>query len=114
MAAISTVSLILGVDCFAVGDVRRPFVGDQRKGRIRRAVPGHGHGRRDARVHRSGCGKGASTDGACDRGHGEETAPSRIAWREHHGASIADVFVGGVIYTLSAWVIWIASFVARV
>src|SRR5947208_3035313 len=29
-------------------------------------------------------------------------------------ASIADVFVGGVLCTLSAWVIWTASFVARV
>jgi len=32
-----------------------------------------------------GSGKGASTDGACDGGHGEETAPRGIAWREHHG-----------------------------
>ena len=30
------------------------------------------------------------------------------------GWSIADVFVGGVLYTRSAWVIGFASFVARV
>ena len=46
-------------------------------------MPGHGYGRRDARIHRSGSGKGASADGACDRGHGEETAPRRIWGRSY-------------------------------
>ena len=78
---------------------------DQAKHRIRPAAPGYGHGLGDARVHRGSNGKGAGTDDARDRGHGEETAPGGITWREHLGWSVADVFVGGVIYTLSALVI---------
>jgi hypothetical protein len=69
-------------------------------------VPGHGHGDEYARVHRSGRGKGANADDACDRGHGEETPPGRMRGGNIVGWSIADVFVGGVIYTRSAWVIW--------
>jgi len=34
MEAVSVVSLILDIDCFAMGDVRRLFVGDQAKRRI--------------------------------------------------------------------------------
>ncbi len=75
---------LLCADCAAMGDVRRPFVGDQHERRIRPAGPGHGHGLGDIRRPRGG-GKGASTDGARDRGHSEETAPHGIAWREHHG-----------------------------
>jgi hypothetical protein len=64
----------------------RPAMGiDHAEHRIWPAVPGRGHGRGDARVHRSSTGKGASTDDARDGGHGEETPPRRIAWREHHG-----------------------------
>ncbi len=45
----------------------------------------HGDGRKDAWVHRGRSGEGTGANGACDRGHGEETAPRWIAWREHHG-----------------------------
>jgi hypothetical protein len=35
-------------------------------------------------LDRSSSGKSAGADNACDGGHGEETAPRRVAWREHH------------------------------
>jgi hypothetical protein len=44
---------------------------------------GHGHGRRDARVHRGSSGKGAGTDDTGDRGQSEEPPSRWIAWREH-------------------------------
>jgi hypothetical protein len=85
---------------------------DQAKHRIRPAVPGLGHGRRDARVHRASE-KGASANDACDRGHGQETAPCRVAWREHQGWSIADVVGGRDKHAVSLGM-WIAVLLARV
>jgi hypothetical protein len=115
MAAISAVSLILGVDCLAVRYVRRAFVGDQGKRRIRPAVPGR-------TVTATG------TLGSIAAAAARVPAPTALATaatarkRRRVGSrggniigwSIADVFVGGVIYTLLAWVIGFASFVARV
>jgi hypothetical protein len=64
MAAISAVSLILGVDSFAVGDIRRPTLATAATVRKRRRV-----GSRGGNI---------------------------MGW------SVADVFVGGVLCTLSA------------
>jgi hypothetical protein len=65
---------------------------DQGKHRIRPALPGHGHGLGDGRRPRGG-GKGASTDGACGSGRGEESSPRRIyrrvcGWRAKHAVSL--------------------------
>ena len=45
----------------------------------------HRDGLEDALVHCGSGGKSAGADDARDRGHGKETAPGWIAWREHHG-----------------------------
>src|SRR6266851_9111540 len=65
----------LGLHQFGVGEVERADCGAQG-----RAWYGMG----DVRSHRRG-GKAASAGDACGGGHGEETAPRRIAWREHYG-----------------------------
>src|SRR5258708_4042441 len=67
MEAVSVVSLVLGIDCFAMGDVRGQLLGDQYKGRIWLAVPGRDHGKRD--VVRRGRGEGKAA-GASDTADG--------------------------------------------
>jgi hypothetical protein len=85
--AVSALKAVLQLERSHVGDMSFSVGFDQTKHRVRqgRRRWRDGDGRRNARRHRGGGKGGASTDGACDRGRGEETAPRWIAWREHYG-----------------------------
>ena len=74
--AIFVLSLILGIDDFAMGNLGSPVCGDQREGRIDRG--GHGS-----------YGEGADTGNAGAGGNGEETSPCLVdGWGLIHGTSL--------------------------
>src|ERR1700704_1685972 len=83
MKPVSVLSLILDIDCFAMGDVRGQLLGDQYKGRIWPAVPGRGHGKRDIVWRGRGEGKAAGAYHAANGCNGEESAPRWVDGREH-------------------------------
>ena len=113
--AVSALKAVLQLERSNVGGMSFSVSFDQTKHRIRAAGPGHGDVLGDVRRPRSSSGKGAGANDACDRGHREESPPRRVDGGGNiMGWSIADVFVGGVLSTLSAWVMGFASFVARV
>jgi hypothetical protein len=105
---------VLPLDCPTVKDIGLAFGPDQREGGISFVGSSFRGDQHKGRIGGTGGGRGSNGESA-DTGdagtgrNGEETTPRRVDGREHgsfdgHDCAlpVADVFVGGVLYTRSA------------